>query len=549
MLRTSRAVPACLVTSACLLAPVTLQPVAAAQCPGWSDALSTFTGFVYPRDVATFDDGQGAGATLWLAHTGASWEILHSSGGVKRWSGSAWVESMPTNSVGITSLAVFDEGPGPRLFGAGYAGVWRLDGTAWTHLGPTDGRMFGLEVLDLGSGPELYAFGRDSTPSGAACIVKRTQGGWTSLSQNIGNGSTRVSELAVYDPGTGPALFAAGQLFDAMTGQQAVMQRTPTGWVSIGGTPANYHRLTFGLLVHDDGSGRALYAPFGFVDTMGFTRAVVARWNGTTWTELPGHFMSTPPGGPSVLRLGELADDASGTPRLFASGTFDAVGGAPVANIARWDGQSWSGLGSGIVGGQPRMLAPLSAAEGGPRLIVGGGFEQAGGLSAYHLASWIGCGGVVGTVVCAGDGSAAACPCGAGGAQRGCPNSVEPLGARLQAIGTSGLTSDTLRLEGSGMPNAAALYLQGTSIAGGGSGAPFGDGLMCAAGSVVRLGTSTNALGASQYPEAGDLPVSQRGMITSPGARTYQVWYRNAATFCTPATFNLTNGVTVSWSP
>ncbi|MEY4775009.1 MAG: hypothetical protein RIT40_2044, partial [Planctomycetota bacterium] len=29
----------------------------------------------------------------------------------------------------------------------------------------------------------------------------------------------------------------------------------------------------------------------------------------------------------------------------------------------------------------------------------------------------------------------------------------------------------------------------------------------------------------------------------------YQVWYRNAAAFCSAETFNLTNGVLATWSP
>jgi hypothetical protein len=39
-----------------------------------------------------------------------------------------------------------------------------------------------------------------------------------------------------------------------------------------------------------------------------------------------------------------------------------------------------------------------------------------------------------------------------------------------------------------------------------------------------------------------------RGAVTSPGTRSYQVWYRNAAAFCTPSTFNLTNGTSIVWS-
>jgi len=31
--------------------------------------------------------------------------------------------------------------------------------------------------------------------------------------------------------------------------------------------------------------------------------------------------------------------------------------------------------------------------------------------------------------------------------------------------------------------------------------------------------------------------------------RIYQVWYRNAASFCTSATFNFSNGVAAFWAP
>ena len=83
--------------------------------------------------------------------------------------------------------------------------------------------------------------------------------------------------------------------------------------------------------------------------------------------------------------------------------------------------------------------------------------------------------------------------------------------------------------------------------AAGGTGTVFGDGLRCAGGMVVRLGTKTNVAGSSHYPAAGDPSVSVRGSITAPGTRTYQVWYRNAASFCTPSTFNLSNGLSIVW--
>lgn len=147
-------------------------------------------------------------------------------------------------------------------------------------------------------------------------------------------------------------------------------------------------------------------------------------------------------------------------------------------------------------------------------------------------------------------GTASACPCGIGGSGLcGCPNSVDANGACLTSTGVPSLVAPTLVLHGAGMPNSSALYFQGTSQAGGGAGLPFGDGLRCAGGSVVRLGVAINSGGASSFPSAGQPSIPAQGMVFVPGTmRTYQVWYRNAdPAYCTPATFNLGNGLQVLW--
>ena len=134
------------------------------------------------------------------------------------------------------------------------------------------------------------------------------------------------------------------------------------------------------------------------------------------------------------------------------------------------------------------------------------------------------------------------------GAQQGCASSLG-VGAALIATGTASLGSDTVVLRGNSMPNSSALYLQGTAQVSGGAGVTFGDGLRCAGGSIIRLGAKMNVAGESRYPGPGDPPVHVRGLVTAPGDRFYQVWYRNAAAFCTVATFNLTNGARVTWVP
>lgn len=150
---------------------------------------------------------------------------------------------------------------------------------------------------------------------------------------------------------------------------------------------------------------------------------------------------------------------------------------------------------------------------------------------------------------CFGNGTGTLCPCGnTGGADGGCANTVSFGGGKLTGAGVARIGADTLVLRGTRMPNSAALYFQGTDRVAAGAGQVLGDGLRCVTGGIQRLSTETNYAGASQYPEGPELKISIRGAVTVPGStRHYQVWYRNAANFCTPSTFNLTNGLTVNW--
>ncbi|MCY2958835.1 MAG: VCBS repeat-containing protein [Planctomycetota bacterium] len=158
--------------------------------------------------------------------------------------------------------------------------------------------------------------------------------------------------------------------------------------------------------------------------------------------------------------------------------------------------------------------------------------------------------GVSGTPFCSGDGTGTQCPCGNNAsAGRGCGNSLG-AGARLTGSGTPLVSSDSFVLSVSPVPNSSVLFFQGTAQVSGGAGSVFGDGLRCAGGTVTRLGTRTAVANYAQYPDVLDAPVSIRAAIPLAGGnRTYQAWYRNAAAFCTPSTFNLSNGWEVLWLP
>ncbi|MDZ4772926.1 MAG: hypothetical protein SGI72_07295 [Planctomycetota bacterium] len=152
------------------------------------------------------------------------------------------------------------------------------------------------------------------------------------------------------------------------------------------------------------------------------------------------------------------------------------------------------------------------------------------------------------TASCFGDGSGTACPCGnAGSTGNGCANSAFASGAKLATSGVPSIASDTLVLTASDVPG-PGLFFQGTSAFAGGSGITFGDGLLCAGGTITRMGVVFPTGSTASYP--GGLtpnPVSIAGATAVGDVRNYQCWYRDSAVFCSPETYNLTNLVTLTW--
>jgi Tol biopolymer transport system component len=145
------------------------------------------------------------------------------------------------------------------------------------------------------------------------------------------------------------------------------------------------------------------------------------------------------------------------------------------------------------------------------------------------------------------------CPCGNNGSHgAGCENSFGTGGARLAASGNASVTTDAFVLHADEMPpTTAVLFFQGTSKVNNGAGSVFGDGLLCAGGTVMRLGAKSAVNGSAVYGgPVGDIPISVRGAVTYGGLkRYYQAWYRNVDPgYCTASPFNLTNGVEMHWA-
>ncbi|MBK7878361.1 MAG: hypothetical protein IPJ77_22125 [Planctomycetes bacterium] len=186
------------------------------------------------------------------------------------------------------------------------------------------------------------------------------------------------------------------------------------------------------------------------------------------------------------------------------------------------------------------MRVRVTVNDGGTAGTVEGAFDA-------FVASRVLCTSTAGSF-CRGDGGGGACPCAnVGFSGRGCANSVWAQGGGLVATGTPSVAGDTVTLASSSMTGATCVFFQGDAQM-----APVvvDDGLGCVTGSVIRLGTKAVSTNSSSYPQGGDLSISVRGAIPPAGAtRYYQCFYRNAASFCTAATSNRTNGVVLTWLP
>jgi hypothetical protein len=133
-------------------------------------------------------------------------------------------------------------------------------------------------------------------------------------------------------------------------------------------------------VVFDDGSAPALYVAGDFATAGGHAAPHIARWNGTSWSALGSGTNGT------VLTL-TVFDDGTG-PALFAGGTFTNAGGVAANHIAKWNGTSWSALGAGC---DAEVQAQVVFDDGsGPALHVSGHFSNAGGVVAFGAARWNG---------------------------------------------------------------------------------------------------------------------------------------------------------------
>jgi len=204
-------------------------------------------------------------------------------------------------------------------------------------------------------------------------IARWDGSGWSALGSGVNNS---VNALAVSRQGV---VFVGGAFTSAgATAATSVARWDGTNWSALG-TGMNSTVLSMSV-VGDDLYVGGYFTMAGAVNAGG-----VAKWNGTAWSPLGGGLSGSQFG---LALANAIAVGLRG--EIYVAGMFRSAGGVVANNIARWDGSSWSALGSGV--GDPSnydQISALALSDTG-ELFVGGSFSKAGGVSAYNLAKWDG---------------------------------------------------------------------------------------------------------------------------------------------------------------
>ncbi len=152
-----------------------------------------------------------------------------------------------------------------------------------------------------------------------------------------------------------------------------------------------------------------------------------------------------------------------------------------------------------------------------------------------------------GTQYCFGDGSGTPCPCANGaGPGEGCGNSTGAGGVLLSSGSNSIVADDLLFTASQLIPSQPGLLFGAINQINGGNGITFGDGLRCAGGGIQRMGVRVpNGTGTATWGP-GLAGIGQYGVGDT---RNFQVWYRDPVNTPCGFSFNLTNGVSVTFAP
>jgi hypothetical protein len=337
---------------------------------------------------------------------GTSWSALKN--GVRSHDGRSFVDCLVSDDSGNLYIGgTFD-----TVVSVVTSGITKWDGNKWDSLGAgIDGHVKNISFDNKGN---CFALGFFATAGGkpADYIAQWNGVAWSPVGQKDGNGlNGHITHMAADNAGNlysigdfttagvrpvkhvarwdGSAWTAVGGGLDILPNALAVdstgtfyvtgvtqsgdsailMQWDGTSWKSCGAGQLN--GLIFSLVIDRTG---IIYTGGSFTSVDSIGAHNVAKWDGKSWSALGSGIQ----GQVTVLTI-----DSKGV--LYAGVSADTNGKLSSNYIAKWDGSKWSNLGKGFNG----WLLALAADNKG-NLYAGGTFNYVDSITAHHIAKWNG---------------------------------------------------------------------------------------------------------------------------------------------------------------
>lgn len=292
--------------------------------------------------------------------------------------------------------------------------VAHWNGQSWSALGSSGGNGVNGPVAALAlsadslyvggnftvanaGGPSASSHGRGGGGTNANRIARWNGTTWSQLGTAGGNGTNGMVHALAID---GNDVYIGGDFSTVNIGNPMtannIVRWDGSGWFPLGNSGGNgMNGLVAALAIGGDDlyaggdftvANLGAFSPSSTVRGGGTDANRIARWNGGSWSALGSAGGNGANG--TVNALAVTGDD------VYAGGAFTAVnvGNSLVANrIARWDGSSWFSLGSGPGNGVNNEV--LSLVTDGDVVYAGGDFTQANvgqSLPASHIARFDG---------------------------------------------------------------------------------------------------------------------------------------------------------------
>jgi hypothetical protein len=320
---------------------------------------------------------------------------------VATWNGSAWgaLAGNPIDNGAVFALAYYDGKvyAGGTFTNAGgnsdadFLAVW--NGAGWgPFCNSAGGAAFGGSVKALQViGSTLYVGGSFQDGAGIAAAdyllaCDLGTGASTAVVPTDGDINGGIYALTADSNGT---LYAGGQFIDIADIPAADHVAAYDGsWHAMGSGSGPGGAAVDGYVRALAASGTDVYVGTDSVNIAGIVTADhVARWNGSTWSPLGTSTAGTDGWLPAGAFVNALAVSGS---LVFAAGSFQNANGVAAADhIASFDGSSWRPIGSDGSGNGPMGSALNALGVFRSKVYAAGSFTSAGGdVRAQYLAAY-----------------------------------------------------------------------------------------------------------------------------------------------------------------